>query len=171
MNLSLISIICFLFFFLGFLLLIFLMHLLLLPQRSDVQLSGRVADNRADRPILWSDETRSLRRGASPVHAHLPRARLRVPRRDKVPAELRRISTGARTTPVSPRSVPDRLPHVDLLRSESCRLHGPARSPVPTADPGSSSSGGGATRRSNCRCECSPGSTPWRTCKELSAWR
>ena len=81
------------------------------PQRSDVQLSWRIADNRADRPILRSDSPGSLRRGASSVHPHVPRARLRVPRRDQVPAKLRWISKRTWPPPVPPRSVPHRLPH------------------------------------------------------------
>ena len=101
---------------------------------------------------------------------HLPRARLRVPGGDKVPAELRRISTRARPPPISPRSVSHRVPYVDLLRAESCRLHGATHSPVPIADSGSSTSGGCATRGSNCRGERSPCAAPGRTCKELSAW-
>ena len=129
------------------------LQLMPLPQRSDVQLSWRIADNRADRPILRSDSPGSLRRGASSVHPYVPRARLRVPRRDQVPAKLRWISKRTWPPPVPPRSVPHRLPHVNLLRSKSGGLHSSSRSTVPPSNPGGKTSGCGSKRRPDGGCQ------------------
>ena len=44
-----------------------------LLQRALLQLPGRLADNRADRPVLRGHQARGLRRGEEDLHADLQR--------------------------------------------------------------------------------------------------
>ena len=51
------------------------------------------------------------------------------------------------------RSVPHRLPHVNLLRSKSGGLHSSSRSTVPPSNPGGKTSGCGSKRRPDGGCQ------------------